>query len=165
VTVPIIFPLLGIVFFSSYWVFRICCFMLSPTRSPLCAITLHCCFPASTWTFSIYLFPSSHPALNSDLAARDETTSFLSSRALRSSTMTTSGGVRGNSKRSQGPEQTDTFELGVRVHTETVYVVEPQRRQSQTGSVGSLGTHGEEGKHTDVDDKVPVATGWGRAAV
>ncbi|ELU36805.1 hypothetical protein AG1IA_09162 [Rhizoctonia solani AG-1 IA] len=110
--------------------------------------------------FSIF---SSH--IGFDLAARDETTSFLSSRALRSSTIPTSGDIRGSSKRSQALGQADTFELDVRVHTETVHVVESQRRQSATGSIGSLGTYIEEGKRTDGDGKPAVATGWERAAV
>ncbi|KAF8714444.1 hypothetical protein RHS03_00251, partial [Rhizoctonia solani] len=110
--------------------------------------------------------PPSHPRLlDPRTPARDETTSFLSSRALRSSTIPTSGDIRGSSKRSQALGQADTFELDVRVHTETVHVVESQRRQSVTGSIGSLGTYIEEGKHTDGDGKPAVATGWERAAV
>ncbi|GAB1521222.1 hypothetical protein RhiTH_004313 [Rhizoctonia solani] len=110
--------------------------------------------------------PPSHPRLlGPRTPARDETTSFLSSRALRSSTIPTSGDIRGSSKRSQALGQADTFELDVRVHTETVHVVESQRRQSATGSIGSLGTYIEEGKRTDGDGKPAVATGWERAAV
>ncbi|KAL5634084.1 hypothetical protein ACGC1H_006050 [Rhizoctonia solani] len=91
--------------------------------------------------------------------ARDGTTSFISSRALRSSTTASSSGARGTNKRTQNSGQTDTFELGVRVHTETIHMVEPQRRQSAAGSIGSIGTGDiEDGKRASMDDKVPVAT-------
>ena len=94
-------------------------------------------------------------------SARDESRSFVSSRPLNSSTNVSGSGP--TTKRT-GTFATDTFELGVRVHTETIHVVEPQRLQSATGSVGTIGTVGdiEEAKRPDGDWKKGDIE-WGRA--